>query len=102
MTVERIEFTVDVTTTKTIKVQLPADLAKPESIEEWRRGLWPIDGVSDIAKYAAAEAASGGAGLNLDGIGYLVQPHDAKADSDAATVFEVLHEDCECEIVSGK
>lgn len=99
MIAERIEYTVEVTITKTVKVQLPADLAKPESIEEWRRGLWDIDGVQDIAKYAAEHAASGRAGFNLDGIGYLVGPHDSKKDSDTATVYEILDEDCECEIV---
>lgn len=101
---EMITRTVKVTIWKEIKVSFPAEWGTPENIADWSRALWPINGVDCIAKYAAEQAAQGGDGCNLDGIGRLGTEYtwfgskDVKAD----TVFEVLDEDVESEIISGE
>lgn len=101
---EMITRTVKVTIEKEIKVSFSADLGTPESIAEWCKGLWEIEGVDDIAKYAAEQAAQGADGCNLDGIGRLGTEYtwfgskEVKAD----TVFEVLDDHIESEIIKGK
>jgi len=99
---EMITRTVKVTIEKEIKVSFSAELGTPESIAQWCKGLWEIEGVDDIAKYAAEQAAQGAAGCNLDGIGRLGTEHtwfgskEVKAD----TLFEVLDDCVESEIIS--
>lgn len=101
---EMITRTVKVTIEKEIKVSFPAEMGTPESIADWSRGLWAINGVDDIAKYAAEQAAQGGDGCNLDGIGRLGTEHTwfGSAEVKAETVFEVLNYDVESEIISEK
>lgn len=67
-----ITKTYEVTITKRIRVNLPDSYATEESIAGWREGLWEIDGVDDIAQYAAILAASGEAECNNDGVGVMM------------------------------
>ena len=93
-----IKRKVRVTITKEIEVTLEDQAATPEFQEEWKKGLWHIDGVDDIAKYAAEMAAIHGPGYEHDGIGLLgaeFHTHPRKPD----TFFDVTYEETETEIM---
>jgi hypothetical protein len=87
---------VRVTITKEIEVHLTDDMGTEEAIRDWNRGLWPIESVDDIAKYAAEQAATGGEGYNWDGLGILRRLGDARKGD---TWFEILDEEYEEEII---
>lgn len=70
---EMIKRTVRVTITKVLEVEFPAEWGSDENIADWRRGLWDIDGVDDIAKFGARMAATGSEGHSEDGIGLVGQ-----------------------------
>lgn len=100
---EMITRTVRVTIEKEVKVSFPAEWGTPENIADWSRGLWKIEGVDCIAKYAAEQAATGGDGCSLDGIGRLGTTYTYFQDGKRPeTLFEILYEDVESEIVPKK
>jgi hypothetical protein len=96
---EMIKRTVRVTITKVVEVELPADWGSAENIADWRRGLWHIDGVDDIAKYAAREAAGGCEGIENDGIGLLGQRDRTYGVKTADDFFNETYEEYEEEII---
>lgn len=93
--------TVRVTTTKEIKVELtPAVLggmSEEAYLEEFRKGLWRVEDMDDIYKYAARMAAEGG-GYQHDGLG-LVSESYSRHPRAPDVKFDVLDEDVETEIV---
>jgi hypothetical protein len=98
-----IKKTVIVTTTKKIEIELTAavfsGLTLDEYLAEFRKGLWPVEGIDDVIKYAAECAASGGSGYQEDGLG-LVSPSHWKGDREGAVKFNVLEDECEVEVLS--
>ena len=93
-----IKRKIRVTITKEIEVTLSNDVESPELQEAWKKDLWHIDGVDDIAKYAAEMAAIHGSGYEHDGIGLLGYSHiqfPRKPDA----FFELLHEDTEVDLI---
>lgn len=100
---EMIKRTVKVTIEKEIEVTFPAEWGSAENIADWSRGLWKIDGVDDIAKFAARMAAYYGSGTSHDGIGKLVSESFAEFEKPGTTfmTFRELYDECEEEIVEG-
>lgn len=97
-----LRYKVRVTITKDVIVNVPKELATPECIADWRRGLWHIDGADDIAEYAARMAAHDGGGSQYDGIGRLGTEIEAKyapEDRKVDLVFDIDDEDTETEII---
>ncbi|WP_174874212.1 hypothetical protein [Vogesella oryzae] len=96
-----LRYKIRVTTTKDVIVNVPKELTTPESIADWCRGLWHINGVDDIAEFAAKMAANYGSSQH-DGIGRIgtdvdarYAPNDRKVD----LVYDILDEDDETEII---
>lgn len=61
-------FEVEVITTEIVQVSIPDSFMSEGLIEEWRKGLWHIDCVKDIAEYAARMAQYGD-NASHDGLG---------------------------------
>jgi hypothetical protein len=70
---------VRVTIIKEIEIELtPAllgDMTEAEYLESFRSGLWYIEGMDDVVKYAARMAALHGGGYQHDGLGLLDTVH---------------------------
>lgn len=100
--IERVEFLVRVTIEKEIKVYLPKSFTEEKYLNEFKRFLWDIDGVDDVAKYAARMVAYFCTGMEHDGIGLLqtkggnyprpAGPYDVE--------IEEISDDCEAEIIT--
>jgi hypothetical protein len=90
--------TVVVTTTQTIKIEIDDKFATDEYLDDWRRGLWHIDGVDDVVKHAAEMVAAKMDGCNLDGIGLLGRS-DSTYPRVPDTKFEIIDEEVESELV---
>lgn len=69
--------TIRVTITKELEVELPPgffdkfQMTEAEYLEEFRRYMWPIEGIDDVFKYAARMAACYGSGREHDSLGLL-------------------------------
>lgn len=99
-----IKKTVRVTITQEIEVQLMPDLfggmTEAEYLAEFRTGLWPVDSMDDVIKYAARVVATGGAGGEHDGIGLVGSECIANLfPRQPDVLFNVLDEDIEEEIL---
>lgn len=99
MTTDIIKRTVRVTITKVVEVEFPAEWGSEENIADWRRGLRQIDGVDDIAKYAARMAATGSEGLEEDGIGLVGQRGNTYGGKAPELIFNETFEYYEEEII---
>jgi len=66
-----LKYRFRVTIEREIEVDLPAHFASDEYLKDFREGLWYVEGVDDVAKYAAHMAADIGSGYNHDGLGLL-------------------------------
>ena len=95
--------TVVVTITKEIEVELTPAVFGPLSVEqyldEFRKGLWPVDGLDDVFKYAAEMAAHYGDGTH-DGLG-LIGPHYSTYPRVPDVKFEVKEQSTESELSGG-
>lgn len=71
--------TLKVTIEKEIKIELTdsmfGGMSHDEYVAEFKAGLWDIDGIDDIFKYAAEMAAMYGSGHDHDGLGLLSTSH---------------------------
>ena len=93
-----ITRTFEVTITKRVRINIPDAYDTPEMITDWRSGLWDIDGVDDMAEYAARLVADGAADYNNEGVGRMLDEVVAthRQDIDPLTVtYSVLSEDIE-------
>ena len=69
-----LKKTIRVTIEKEITIEFPDNMLTPEYLQQFRSGLWPVESIDDVFKYAAREAADGGLGYEHDGLG-LLNPH---------------------------
>ena len=67
-----------------------------EYLKDFRKGLWDVEDIDDVAMYAAREAALCGDG-EYDGIGKLKYVHSCLAP-EADVTYAIDSEDIECEI----
>ena len=99
---EPIKRTVRVTLEKEIEVELTpemfAGMTVDEYLAEFRKGLWDVDGIDDVVKYAARVAAYGPIGREEDGLG-LVNDRDSKYPRRGDVLVHEISDDCECEIL---
>lgn len=102
MSANNMKRKVRVIITKEIEVELtPAvfgEMTQEQYLQEFRSGLWHVDDIDDVFKYAASMAAEYGGGYSHDGLGLVNSSHstyprvpDVKAD--------VVDEDVETEII---
>jgi len=93
---------VTVTITKEIEVELtPAvfgGLSQEQYLEEFRKGLWPVEDIDDVFKYAAEMAAHHGAGYQHDGLGLLSESYSTFPRVPDVK-FTVLDEETETELI---
>ncbi len=94
---------VRVTITKEIEVELtPAvfgGLSQKQYLEEFSKGLWPVDGIDDVFLYAAEMAATCGSGYSHDGIGLLSNSYSTHPRVPDAKFVEIS-EDLETEFIA--
>lgn len=92
---------VTVTITKEIEIELtPAvfgDLSQEQYLEEFRKGLFYVEDLDDIFKYAAEMAAHHGGGYQHDGLGLLSESYSTYPRVPDVK-FKVLDEDTETEL----
>lgn len=97
-----IKRTVRVTIEKEIEVELtPAvfgGMTQEEYLAEFRKGLWHVDSIDDVVKYAARCAAYGSVGAHEDGLG-LVNGRDSTYPRKGDVLVHENSDDCECEIL---
>lgn len=93
-----IKRTILVTIEKEIEIELPANLGSEESLAEWRKGLWHVDSIDDIFKYAARMAAYYGGGREHDGLG-LLDWHYSTYPRVPDVKFKELSDECEEEFI---
>lgn len=95
-----LKFTVRVVIEKEIEVELPANFASDEYLSDFRSALWEVEGVGEVAEYAARMAAEVGGGYEHDGLG-LLSPAYSKWPREPDVKFTILHEDIETHIIKG-
>lgn len=97
-----IKRTVRVTIEKEVEIEmLPgvfSNMTQEQYLEEFRKGLWHVDGIDDVVMYAARMAADMGGGYEHDGLGLL-----GECSSTYPRVpdvkFRIVSEDFDAEIV---
>jgi len=96
------KYIVRVTIEKEIEVELMpeffGEMTEDEYLAEFRKGLWSVDSIDDIVKYAARMAATDGSGI-YDGIGYLTNSV-AVTKQKPDVKFRELSEEVDEEILS--
>lgn len=95
---EFIKFTVQVETVREIVIELPASFGSEEYLQEFNKSLWPVDGIEDIAMYAARLAADMGGGYEHDGLGLLSEAYSRHPRAPDVK-FTINYENTEAEIV---
>lgn len=81
-----------------VEVQIPDKYAEPSFCQEWSEQLWPIEGVDEIAEYAASLAAKGLHGYSHDGIGHLYSGDERLIPGDGV-IAKIEYEDVETSII---
>lgn len=94
--------TVRVTIEKEIEIELtPAlfgSMSVEEYLEEFRKGLFEVEGLDNVFKYAAEMAAHYGAGSSHDGLGRIAEAGFADAGK-AGVIFTKSYEDTQSELL---
>lgn len=96
-----IKRTVRVTIEKEIEIELTPELfggmTEEQYLAEFRKGLWHVDTIDDVVKYAARMAAYHGGGHQHDGLG-LLDHHHSTYPRVPDVKFRVIDDECEEEI----
>lgn len=99
---ESIKRTVQVTIVKEIEIELTptvfGNMTEAEFLADFRKGLWPVEGIDDVVKYAARMAAICGGGLTHDGIGLLSADYSTYPRAPDVK-FKIVEEEYEEEIL---
>lgn len=69
-----------------------------EYLTEFRKGLWNVDSIDDVVKYAARMVASHGGGMQYDGLG-LIDEKSSTYPRIPDVKFNEIYSDCEEEII---
>ena len=92
---------VRVTIEKEIRIEMtPAmfgGMSVDEYLAEFRKGLWHVSSIDDVAKYAAGLAATNGGGVEWDGIGLLNNGDHPRAPD---VRFEIIEDEVETEVLA--
>lgn len=103
MSCESIKRVVRVTITKEIEVELTSSVFGEMSLDEYlagfRNSLWHVDGIDDVAIYAAGSAAVGQMGVDMDGVG-LIDHHYSTFPRKPDVSIRILSDECESEIIA--
>jgi len=104
MSTEAIKRTVRVTITKEIEVEFPPEffskykLTQEQYLAEFNKSMWKVDGMDDVAMYAARMAATGGIGREEDALG-LINHSDSTHPRKGDVLVREIDEDLETEII---
>lgn len=100
---ESIKRTVRVTIEKEIEIELMPSMfggmTEGEYLAEFRKGLWDVDSIEDVVKYAARMAAYFGGGMQHDGLG-LLDAHFSTHPRVPDVKFREISDESEEEIVT--
>lgn len=69
-----------------------------EYLTEFRKGLWNVDSIDDVVKYAARMVASHGGGMQYDGLG-LIDEKSSTYPRIPDVKFNEIYSECEEEII---
>lgn len=96
--------TIRVTIIKEIEVEFTPGVFGPmteaEYLAEFRKGLWHVDSIDDVFKYAASMAACYSTPAHHDGLG-LMNDSGLNWPRRGDTLVRELAQDIECEIIDG-
>lgn len=99
---ESIKRTVRVTIEKEFEIELtPAvfgEMTEAEYLAEFRKGLWNVESIDDVVKYAARMAAYYGESTH-DGLG-LVGPHQSTYPRVPDVKYREILDECDEEILT--
>jgi len=91
-----------VTIEKEIEIEmLPGvfeNMTQEEYLAEFRNGLWHVEGIDDVVKYAARMAATMGGGYQHDGLGLLSESFNTYPRIPDVK-FTILMDECTEEII---
>lgn len=91
-----------VTIEKEVEIELMptlfGNMTEEEYLAEFRKGLWDIEGIDDVVKYAARMAATMGSGYQHDGLGLLSESHSTYPRVPDVK-FTIMMDECTEEIV---
>ncbi|MCE5180499.1 MAG: hypothetical protein LLG15_01735 [Betaproteobacteria bacterium] len=100
---ESIKRTVRVTIEKEIEIELTPEMfggmTEEEYLSDFREGLWDVESIDDVVKYAARMAAYHGGGMQHDGLG-LLDFHLSTYPRVPDVKFRELMDECEEEILT--
>jgi hypothetical protein len=100
---EAIKKTVRVTIEKEIEIELTPSffggMTIDECLAEFRKGLWDVESIDDVIKYAARMSAYHGGGMQHDGLGLLGADYSTYPRVPDVK-FNELSDECEEEIIS--
>lgn len=100
---ETIKRKLRVTIEKEIEIEIMPSMfcgnTEEAYLKEFREGLWHVDSIDDVIKYAAKVAATGGGGHNHDGIGRVESAYMRKLETEADVYFDEVSDDIEAEFV---
>jgi hypothetical protein len=101
---EAIKRKVRVVIEKEVEIEITAEyferlgMTLEEYLTAFRKGLWEVEGIDEVVKYAANVAATNGAGCEWDGLG-LVNHANSTYPRIPDVKFSILSEDVETEIL---
>ena len=90
------EYEVDITFPAEFFSRYEQDHAVELYLADFRKGLWDVESIDDVALYAARMAALNGGG-QYDGLGRLAPDYSHDAD----VKFVIVDEEFDSEIISG-
>ena len=98
-----IKRRVEVVITKEFDIELTDEMfggmTEEQYISEFCKGLWKIESIDDVVKYAARMAADNGVGYSYDGLGTI---RYAGLDVKAGVLVSNTDEDIEVDIKENK
>lgn len=99
---EPIKRTVRVVIEKEIEIELMPSMfggmTEEEYLADFRKGLWDVDSIDDVVKYAARMAAYYGGGMQHDGLG-LLDAHYSTHPRVPDVKFRDISDECEEELL---
>ncbi|WP_218645278.1 hypothetical protein [Aquitalea sp. LB_tupeE] len=96
---DTIQRRVRVTIERELTIELPADFASDDYLQQFCDGLWDIDGIDDVFCYAAEMAVTHGSNSQHDGLGWICEK-GIPPTRPIKVWFDTLSDDCDCEIIT--
>ena len=99
---ETIKRRLKVTIEQEVEIEIMPSMffgeTEEEYLKQFNEGLWPVDSLDDVIKYAAQTAVVDGGGNEHDGLGRVEAAH-MKGTVDASVYFDELSYEIESEFI---